>query len=197
MYSRLIAWLKILLPLGALVLLSTIFLFSRSTDPIPVIPVLSGGVDPSKGEQVGKPFYAGTTDQGHALTLSARQARAISLEESGMIAEDLRAILDVEAGNRITIDAKVGEMDASDLLKLRDGVVLQSSAGYTVRTEGLDAAIDRVLIESTGAVDADGPGVVLSAGKLRVEESGDPADIQLLFTEGVKLVYTPQTAEAE
>ena len=40
MYSRLIAWLKILLPLGALILLSTIFLYSRSTDPISVIPVL-------------------------------------------------------------------------------------------------------------------------------------------------------------
>lgn len=197
MYSRLIAWLKILFPLGALVLLSTIFLFSRSTDPISTLPVLSGGVDPSRGEQVGRPFYAGTTDRGHELTLAARHARGMSLEDAGLVAEDVRAVLQVDEGNRITIDAKTGEMDATDMLRLRDGVVLESSTGYTVRTEGLDAATRRVQIDSTGPVDAEGPGVTLSAGKLRVEEAGDSADIQLLFTDGVKLIYTPQTTEAE
>ena len=62
MYSRLIAWLKILFPLGALVLLSTIFLLSRSPDPIAVIPLLEEGVGSDETEQVGRPFFAGTTD---------------------------------------------------------------------------------------------------------------------------------------
>jgi lipopolysaccharide export system protein LptC len=197
MHSRLIAWLKILFPLGALVLLSTIFLYSRSNDPISAIPVLSTGADPSQGEQVGRPFYAGATDGGHALTLSARQARASGLDQSGMLADDLHAVLDLEDDSQIVIDAETAEMDDSDILRLRKGVVLESTAGYTVRTEGLDAAINRVKIDSTGPVDADGPGLVLTAGKLRIEEDGTSADLQLLFTEGVKLVYTPQKAEAE
>ena len=197
MYSRLIAWLKILLPLGALVLLSTIFLYSRGPDPISVIPVLENGADPSTSEQVGSPFFAGTTDSGHGLTLAARQARAVSNGGISMVADDLRAVLDVADGSRIIIDAKIGQMDDNDQLQLRDGVVLESSSGYTVRTEGLDAAIDRVEIDSTGPVTADGPGLTLSAGKLRVEGVADSDDIQLLFTDGVKLVYTPQNAEAE
>ncbi|SHH51647.1 LPS export ABC transporter periplasmic protein LptC [Marivita hallyeonensis] len=197
MYSRLIAWLKILLPLGALALLSTIFLYSRSPDPISTIPVLANGVDPSQNEQVGSPFYAGTTDGGHALTLAARQARVVAPGQEGMVADDLRATLDTEDGSRITIDATLGRMDDTDRLLLRDGVVLQSSSGYTVRTDGLDAAIDRVEIDSTGPVDADGPGLVLTAGRLRVEEIAETSDIQLLFTDGVKLVYTPQNAEAQ
>lgn len=197
MYSRLIAWLKILFPLGALVLLSTIFLLSRSPDPIAVIPLLEEGVGSDETEQVGRPFYAGTTDGGHALTLSARQARAVAAGQTGMMADDLRAILDIEDGNRITIDATLGQMDNSDQLILRDGVTLQSSSGYTVRTEGLNAAIDRVMIDSIGPVDADGPGFVLTAGKLHVEETENTNDIQLLFTEGVTLVYTPQNAKAE
>jgi lipopolysaccharide export system protein LptC len=197
MHSRLIAWLKILFPLGALVLLSTIFLYSRSNDPISVIPVLSTGVDPRQGEQVGSPFYAGTTDGGHALTLAARQARAIGVDQSGMMAEDLHAVLEIDDGSQIVIDAETAELDGEDTLRLRDGVVLESTAGYTVRTEGLDAEINRVKIDSTGPVDADGPGLVLTAGKLRIEEDGTSADLQLLFTEGVKLVYTPQKAKAE
>jgi lipopolysaccharide export system protein LptC len=197
MYSRLIAWLKILLPLGALALLSTIFLYARGPDPIAVIPVLTGGADPTQTEQMGSPFYAGTTENGQGLTLAARQARFSDAENSGMIADDLRAIIDVRDGNRIVIDATVGQMEDGDRLLLRDGVILESSSGYTVRTDGLDAAVDRVAIESTSAVEADGPGLTLSAGKLRVEEVGDTADIQLLFTEGVKLVYIPQQNGAE
>lgn len=197
MYSRLIAWLKILLPLGALILLSTIFLLSRSPGPTTVIPLLANGVDPSQGEQVGSPFYSGTTESGHALTMAARQARAVSAGNTDMVADDLRVVLDVEDGNRITIDATLGQMDNNDRLLLRDGVTLQSSSGYTVRSDGFNAAVDRVAIDSTGPVDADGPGLVLTAGKLHVEEIENTNDIQLLFTDGVTLVYTPQSTEAE
>ncbi|MCI5112797.1 MAG: hypothetical protein MRY75_19810 [Marivita sp.] len=197
MYSRLIAWLKILLPLGALALLSTIFLYARGPDPIATIPVLTGGADPTLTEQVGSPFYAGTTENGQGLTLAARQARFSAPDDSGMIAEDLRAVIDIRDGSRIVIDAVIGQMEEGDRLRLREGVILESSAGYTVRTNGLDAEIDRVAIESTDSVAADGPGVTLSAGKLRVEETGDNSDIQLLFTEGVKLIYIPQQDGAE
>lgn len=197
MYSRLIAWLKILLPLGALALLSTIFLYSRGPDPIATIPVLTGGADPTLTEQIGSPFYAGTTENGQGLTLAARQARFSDPNNSGLIADDLRAVIDIRDGNRIVIDATVGQMDEGDRLRLRDGVVLDSSSGYTVRTDGLDAEIDRVAIESTSDVEAVGPGLTLSAGKLRVEENATTQDIQLLFTDGVKLIYIPQQDGAE
>jgi len=197
MYSRLIAWLKILLPLGALVLLSTVFLYSRGPDPIVTLPLLTDGTDPSQSEQVGRPIYAGTTESGRALTLEARQARTQSVGSSDVVADDLHIVLDVEDGNRITIDAAVGQMRGSEMVHLEGGVTLQSTSGYTVRTESLAAAIERVDIESQAPVNADGPGLTLSAGKLRVLEDDNSSDIQLLFTDGVKLVYTPQEAEAE
>jgi lipopolysaccharide export system protein LptC len=196
MYSRLIAWLKILLPLGALVLLSTIFLFSRGPDPIATIPVLTGGADPSKSEQIGAPFYAGTTDGGQGLTLAARQARIGDDKNAGIVADDLRAVIDIDPGNRIMIDATLGRVDNEDRLVMRNGVTLESSSGYSVHTDGMDAALDRVDMESTAPVRADGPGLTLSAGKLLVRDAGQGADIQLLFTDGVKLVYTPQQSEA-
>ena len=37
-YSRVVGWLKILLPLGALALLSTLFLFARGIAPVGEIP---------------------------------------------------------------------------------------------------------------------------------------------------------------
>ena len=197
MHSRLIAWLKILLPLGALALLSTIFLYSRNPSPISTVPVFSNGTDPGTSEQVSKPFFAGTTEGGHALTLSARQARAQEEGSATMVADDLRAVLDAEDGSRITIDATLGSIAGSDQLQLREGVVLESSAGYVVRAEGLNAAIDSVSLESTSSVDAEGPGLRLSAGMLRIQEVEGSSDIELLFTQGVNLIYTPQDTEAE
>ena len=197
MYSRLIAWLKLLLPLGALALLSTIFMYARGPDPISSIPILENGTDPSQSEQIGKPFYAGTTENGHALTLSARQARVGDDSVTDVFADDLRAILETEEGTMITIDATLGQMGNDDALKLRNGVTLTSSSGYTVQTGGLNAAIDRVNIDSTGPVDATGPGLTLSAGRLMINESDGGDDIHLLFSDGVKLVYVPQREEAQ
>ncbi|MCL3881443.1 hypothetical protein [Marivita sp. GX14005] len=196
MYSRFIAWLKILLPLGALVLLSTVFLYSRGPDPVTTVPLLSDGTDPTDREQVGRPFYAGTTEAGHALTLAARRARGGNGEE-GVIADDLRAVVKIGDGNRIVLDAASGQLEGEEAVNLSGGVTLESSSGYTVRTEVLNAALDRIEIESGAPVDADGPGLTLSAGKLRVQPAGETDEIELLFTDGVKLVYVPQEAEAE
>ena len=44
-YSRMIVWLKVLLPLMALALLSTLFLLSRNVDPLASIPFAQAEID--------------------------------------------------------------------------------------------------------------------------------------------------------
>ncbi len=44
-YSRVVAWLKVLLPVIALVLLSTMFLISRTIDPSRAIPFANVDVE--------------------------------------------------------------------------------------------------------------------------------------------------------
>jgi lipopolysaccharide export system protein LptC len=115
-----------------------------------------------------------------------------------MVADDLQAVIDVEEGNRIVIDATAAKYrDGDGRLLLEGGVNISSSTGYTMRTEGLDASIDTLELESTDRVEAEGPGVTLTAGKLSVTEDNATNDIQLLFTGGVKLIYTPETSEGE
>jgi lipopolysaccharide export system protein LptC len=55
-YSRLVAWLKIILPLIALGILATLFLVSRTIDPSQTIPYADVDVqDLARNQRVGAP----------------------------------------------------------------------------------------------------------------------------------------------
>ncbi|MFW2545550.1 LPS export ABC transporter periplasmic protein LptC [Primorskyibacter sp. 2E107] len=192
LYSQVIAWLKILLPLVALILLSTLFMLSRSTEQVFDVPFAEGLTgDGTSREQVGRPYYAGTTENGDTLTMTARSAAPGA---DGVIrAKDLSAQLRMKNGNEITLAAQTATVRDSDQWADMDGGVrIDSSTGYTLTTETLGAAIDRIEAESGGPVQGDGPLGTLEAGKMRIESLPDSGDVQLLFTDGVKLVYTPQ-----
>ena len=64
-YTRLISWLKVLFPLAALGLLSTLFLLSRAIDPGQAIPFAEKEVqDRLRDQQITGPFFTGATSEG-------------------------------------------------------------------------------------------------------------------------------------
>lgn len=192
LYSRVISWLKILLPLIALVLLSTLFLLSRSAEQVLDVP-FTGGIsgDGTNREQVSAPYYAGTTENGDMLTITASSA---SPEAGGLIrAEDLSALVRMPNGNEIALTSRKATVREGDQwAELEGGVLIESSTGYRLVTDSLGAAIDRIEAESGGPVTGEGPLGTLEAGKMRIEPLPQSGDVQLLFTGGVKLVYSPQ-----
>ncbi len=192
LYSRIVAWLKILLPLAALALLSTLFLLSRSREPLVDVPFADAvaGAE-SASEQVSAPYYAGTTDRGDVLTMTARTARP---EGPDLIhADDLKATLSMKDGSKVTLDATAATLrNAERQADLENGVRIESSSGYVLTTDALVSDLDRTVAETRGPVSGRGPAGTIEAGKLRIEPVDDGDDVQLLFTGGVKLVYEPQ-----
>lgn len=193
-YSRIISWLKILLPLLALGLLSTIFLLSTDPDPASRVPFSVAGIDGDVArEQVTKPYFAGTTNTGASLTMTAATARPVKGATGQVEAEALDASIVMADGSQIDLTAPGASVsDRDDRAELTGGVTIYSSAGYTLTTEKLSTALSRVEAESAGAVQGAGPLGTLEAGKLRIVTVEDSDDVQLLFTGGVKLVYDPQ-----
>ena len=192
-YSQVIAWLKILLPLAALTMLSTLFLLSRSREAVMDVPfaeVLRKGETAS--EQVGAPYFAGTTARGEMLTMTARSARP---DGDGVIeADELEAQLRLRGGGQIRLDATRAVLrNGSQQVELAEGVRVESTTGYVLQTDALVSALDQIAAESRGAVTGTGPIGRLEAGKLKIEPIGETGDVHLLFTDGVKLVYDPQT----
>jgi lipopolysaccharide export system protein LptC len=193
-YSRMIAWLKILLPIMALVLLSTTFMLSKDSDPAANVPI-SGGTDPDGvvREQVTDPYFAGTTTSGGSLTMTARSARPMP-DSDEVEADTLTAVIVMKDGSEIELSAPLANLsDKRDDAQMTGGVTVSSSTGYTLTTDSLDAALSRVEVQSLGPVEGTSPAGQLSAGKMRITSGETGDDVQLLFTDGVKLIYTPQT----
>ena len=81
-HSRLVGWLKLALPLAALVILSTLFLIADRIDPEAAIPYANVDVeDLARDPRMTTPSYAGLTSDGSALTLTADVQR---IEYSGV-----------------------------------------------------------------------------------------------------------------
>ncbi len=190
-YSRLIAWLKILLPLVALALLSTLFLLSRATQTSQDLPFAEGKVPDSAA--VMEPHYSGTTARGDAINMTATRARPTAAAGGALEADAFSATMDMADGSRLTLDADLATIDEDQQgALLEKGVRITSSIGYVLVTETMRTALDRIEAETLAPVSGEGPAGSFTAGRLKITTGGEADDVQLLFTDGVKLIYDPK-----
>lgn len=192
-YSRMIAWLKVLLPLMALVLLSTLFLLSRNVDPTATIPFAEAEIKKRlRDQQITGPFFSGSTTRGDQISFSAN--KMTSGQNGGETrAEDLSAQIDLASGSRVVFFADTGKVNiVSDTAVLSGNVLITTSGGYKISSDQLVSALSKLNIESPDKVVAEGPLGILTAGAMRIETSENVKNTQLIFTNRVKLLYDPQ-----
>lgn len=193
-YSRWVAWLKVLLPLIALGILSTLFLVSRQTDPESAIPYSEVEVAAILREQrIERPDYSGVTDDGAALTLAADTARPG--DATGMAAQGLRARLESPDGGVVSLRAETGVIDTTGRqARMEGGVRMLTSTGYVIETEGFTAALDVTDLRSTGEISAIGPPGRLTAGEMRLTRHSGSRYL-IVFNDRVRLVYEPDQTQ--
>lgn len=192
-HTRLVGWLKVALPLSALAILSTLFLVARRIDPEAALPYAEVDVeDLAREPRMTAPTYAGTTEDGAALTLSAEEARP-EAEGQPARAAGLRLELATPDGGRTELLAASAVMDdASRKLLLSGGVTVTTSTGYRLETAEVAAKLDRTGLESRSAVVATGPaGEIRADGMSLSQDIRTPGDYVLVFKGGVRLVYHP------
>ncbi len=198
-YSRMVAWLKVLLPLIALGLLSTMFLISKSIDPTKSLTYARVNLDEVMREQkISGPSFSSVTKDGAAITFSADSARPEE-GKNRYSAKEMVARIETPDGATVDINAKDAMIDGgTNRIDLAGGVTLVTSTDYTIKTEGLQAAMDATAVASSGPVTATGPLGKITAGHASIAEQGDKAGTYLLvFKDGVKLVYTPSEKGGE
>jgi lipopolysaccharide export system protein LptC len=193
-YSRLVAWLKIILPLIALGILSTLFLVSRTIDPSQTIPYANVDVqDLARNQRVGAPSYSGMTKDGAAISFQAESARPETDPEGRVTAERPTARIDLPTGRSIVLVAEQGYVDQKLGIAALDGNVrLESSDGYVIETDMAQARLDATEMESGGPVNGSGPMGNITAGRVILTRIEDGSYV-LRFEMGVNLVYRPGT----
>ena len=192
-HTRVVGWLKVALPLIALALLSTLFLLADRIDPEDALPYAEVDVEGLAREpRMTAPTYAGTTDDGAALTLTADEARP-SAEGAAAEAQGLQLDLLTPDGASTTLRAATAVMDdTTRKIVLSGGVTVVTSTGYRLETAELAAKLDRSGLESRAPVTATGPAGDISAARVTLRQDNQtPGAYLLVFNGGVRLVYRP------
>lgn len=194
-HSCFVAWAKIIAPLLALAILSTLFLVARAVDPEATLPFSEREIDEMlRDERLSHPAYAGVTQDGTALTVGADLAKPDPDDEQRALAEGLSARLDLPRSGWMTIAAGRGVIDQTQgTARFENDVQILSQTGYDLRTEALTAWLDRTRLESDGPANGTGPAGLVEAGRLQVIRNEDGRYL-LDFTDGVRLLYTPPNA---
>ncbi len=196
-YTKVITGLKIFLPLAALILLSTLFLFSKSNEPLRELPIAANLGDAGAIEEtITGPVYSGLSSKGDIVRMTADVARPLDSGETET--QNMRARIETSETTHITVTSDVGLVDENaEEAFLTGDVLIKSSDGYVLETERMRTRLDIVEAESDGAVSGHGPLGTLEAGKMLITTHENGEDVELLFTGGVKLVYLPRTEESD
>ncbi len=185
-YSRLVSWLKVLFPLIALALLSTLFLLSRAIDPQATIPFAETEVqDRLRDQQVTGPFYSGTTDEGDLISFSSETLTTPRGQAGTNEAKDLRVVLDLQSGAQIVLDAARAKVDAAaDRAELAGNIRVTTSTGYRILSDLMTSNLTTLDITSPGPVEATSPAGEITAGAMTISNQQNTAGSQMLQSLG-------------
>lgn len=188
-YSQFVGFLKVTLPLAALILMSTVFLFARAPSPETTIPYAEIQ-EIAREPGLSGARFSGVADDGSVISLTARNTRPVG---DIITADTLLAGIDTVDGTRIDISAGTGEINNSAQTARLTGLArMVTSNGYEMETAGFTANFSTGRIVSEGALEVQAPFGALAAGNLVIETPEGTDEQVMLFQNGVRLVYTPQ-----
>ncbi|MEM6480243.1 MAG: LPS export ABC transporter periplasmic protein LptC [Pseudomonadota bacterium] len=187
---------KIVLPLTALGLLSTLFLISNTVDPSQSLPTTTIDLA-SRAENEGatNTTFAGVTRRGDEVRVTTATARPSRDNPRIIEAFDVTAQFNLISGTVLDVVSDSGDLHHSDLTATLQGDVrLVSTIGYKINTAQLDARLDELYAETPGAVTGTGPPGDLVAGRMILTQNPETEAATLRFTDGVKLIYRPNSS---
>lgn len=200
LYSRYISFAKIILPLIAIALLATVFLFTTER-------TIEGGLSFSKadlvslesGMLVSKPRFSGSNASGDVYYFSAEMLRPDAPSPTSLQATNLSGEITFLQGTSVQLSAGAAEMGIeSKTMSLTSGVAIVFSDGFRATSDNLFAELDVGRLTTNGPVTALSLMGNIQAGNLRVEtENRDGAENRMIwFENGVKLALKLDDTEA-
>ena len=188
-YSQVVSYVKIVLPIIAIGILSTLFLLSRTPDPERAIPFANVDLEELAREQrLGSPRYAGTTNAGREVVVVAETAAPVDGQLDLISVDTLDARVELDDTRFVDITSLQGVINLeTNIADLSTDVEVADSTGYTLDTENLLVNFREFAMSSPTDVVVEGPGFHLEAGSMDL--SGAEGAQVLIFNGGVKVLY--------
>ncbi|MTH76776.1 LPS export ABC transporter periplasmic protein LptC [Paracoccus aestuariivivens] len=189
--SRIVAWLRVLLPLTALALLSVLFLLGRHPEPESSIPYAD--VDPqdlAERQAITNPTYTGVTTNGSQLTISGTEAVPGRGQDEGQVSS-IRMTLRAKDGRAAEVSAGSALVEG-DRIALKDGVRMTTADGWIVTAPEFHASTTAGTVVAEREVNVRAPFGDLTAGQMELRPvAPDQPDHILDLKGGVRLIYRP------
>lgn len=190
-YSRMVAWLKVSLPLLALAILSTLFLISRVVEPPATIPFADAEVQKRlTSQQITGPYFSGISSDGDQIEIYAEVFSAAGGKTGENSIEDVRVRVDFVSGLRAELMADLATINiAEDISRLTGNVRFETSDGYALSSDHFEIRMSSPEIRATGTILGETPSGSVTAGSMHFSTPDAKEDVRLVFTKGVKLLY--------
>jgi len=191
-YSRMVAWLKILLPLIALGVLGTVFLFNSKDSFAPGFTFSRADIQSlESGSFIKNPQVNGITKKGEPFHLLADEIRPMDSSNSLFVITNLDVEFQFTQGAWAKVSASSALMDVSaQTVWFESGGRLETSDGNVATVDTLHLLMASGELQGSGIV-AEGPLGRVSAENFRIE-SNDGENRVLWFENNVRMRYELQ-----
>ena len=191
-YSAFVVWVKTLLPILALGMLSTIFLFSGKVDVTQSLPYAKLNIAEIVREQrITKPYFSGVSYNDTEITLSAAYASSDTQNADILNITDLSIILTSAHAKTVRITAGLGTLDATkQKVTVSKDVYLTAMPDFWLKTNSLTVDLQQGVATADTMFQSVTALGTINAGNMIVKTITN--DQQIIFTNGVRLIYYPK-----
>lgn len=191
-YSRMISWLKILLPLIALGVLGTVFLFNSEDSFEAGFTFSRADIETlGKGSYIKNPQINGMTQKGEPFHLLADEIRPLETDNSLVVITNLNVEFRFSSDIWAKVTSNSALMDVSaQTVWFETGGQLETSDGNVAIVDTLHLLMAAGELQGSGIV-ANGPLGQVSADNFRIE-SNDGENRVLWFENNVRMHYDLQ-----
>jgi len=192
-YSRAVAWMKVLLPLGALAVMSALYFAAQKVGDLTEIFTVEELATLGRGLRLDNPRFAGLTERGEPFAVRADWALPDSAMPRLIDLGNPEGEIELSDGRTVAARAASGRMHrANKTLMLAGGVVLDTSDGYHVETDMVELDLGAKTAIAPGPVRGTGPTGQIEAGSFRAAAGEDSIGAgKIWFENRVRVVFIP------
>jgi lipopolysaccharide export system protein LptC len=191
-YSRIVRWMKVALPVGAVLLIGMIFLVGRERAAVFDAGSVAQIAAVSTGMRLDKPRFSGVTEDGDPFIVTADWALPDGAMPDRIQLEKPIGKLQMK-DQSVSVTAATGALlRKSERLHLSGDVQLETSDGYRVRTPSVDIDMAAKTAEAPERVHAEGPRGGIDADRVRVVRGEGEDNVTVRFEGNVRVTWRPQ-----
>jgi lipopolysaccharide export system protein LptC len=190
--SRTVRQAKVALAIGAILLIGTLFMFSRERAAVIDAEQAANMAVLGAGLKLDNPRFSGITEDGDPFVVTAEWALPDGATPDRVDLEKPVGELHLADQRVVTVRAATGELfRAEDRLNLNGNVVLETSDGYLARMPRVEVDLASKVVVAPARMHAAGPRGSIEADRMRLVR-GNAEDGTIRFEGNVRVNWRPE-----